>query len=506
MKKNLLLAILCIIVFTATAQVEFDALKITPQFPKAGQTVSFKFNAALSPFIDDKKVEVVIYLFAKDQYKVLEPAVLQRGKNYSGSFKTEDSTACIAFSFESDKQKDNNAGKGFIVPVYNTDNTPVKEFYKSANELSSFYLEELLGIPRDVDKGLGYLEEGITRFPELKTDGNYFNYYANAIKYSKREDASTFLLKEIQQFELKANLTETDYQTIIGCYNLIKAKDKSDSITMVMKNNFPDGYWKRQILMDSITRGNGNATTKQTLYENYIKTYPPKKEDESLINYFKNIIALAYHKENNDAQFEYWASLLPKETKVNMYNNFAWDLALAKKDLDKAKNWGKAATEWAKKEMTEPSEKKSETLTKKQWFEQRKGNYVQFADTYAFVLYQTGDYKEGLPYAKDAASLFEKHNADYNERYIQLLEKTAQAETVKKEIEQMVKDGAASIATKAILKTIFLKEKKTEAGYDAYLNQLELAAKIKHKEEVAKSMITEAAPKFALAGCRRKHR
>jgi len=104
--------------------------------------------------------------------------------------------------------------------------------------------------------------------------------------------------------------------------------------------------------------------------------------------------------------------------------------------------------------------KKPDYFTTKQWTGSRKSQYGMYADTYAFIMYQTGDFKTGLPYAKDAAAAGDYKNADYNERYSQLMEKVLPPATVKKEIEQFVKDGAASSKTKAILKTLYIAEKK----------------------------------------------
>jgi thiol-disulfide isomerase/thioredoxin len=68
----------------------------------------------------------------------------------------------------------------------------------------------------------------------------------------------------------------------------------------------------------------------------------------------------------------------------------------------------------------------------------------------------------------------------------------------KKEIEQFVRDGAASSKTKELLKELYIAEKKSDAGYAEYLAKLEMAAKEKKREELAKTMINEAAPKFNL--------
>ncbi|MBK8494196.1 MAG: hypothetical protein IPL50_03620 [Chitinophagaceae bacterium] len=131
MKKMIIIAILLFSIISANAQVKFDALQVTPQMPKAGQTVSFKFNSKLSSLIDEKKVDILVYLFSKNGYKIEEPKIVQSGSIYSGSVKLDTATSCIAFGFSTNdaKAKDNNAGDGYIVPVYGKNNQPVIEYY-----------------------------------------------------------------------------------------------------------------------------------------------------------------------------------------------------------------------------------------------------------------------------------------------------------------------------------------------------------------------------------------
>ena len=99
MKKILLAVFLLVSISAAKAQVKFDALQVNPQLPKAGQRVNFKFNTRLSSLIDEKKVDVLIYLFGKKGAKVLEPKILQTGTVYSGNFILDSNTVCIAFWF-----------------------------------------------------------------------------------------------------------------------------------------------------------------------------------------------------------------------------------------------------------------------------------------------------------------------------------------------------------------------------------------------------------------------
>ena len=164
MKKLLVALCLIISINTIFAQVKFDALTLTPQMPKAGQMVSFKFDSKLSPLITEKKVDILVYLFNnKIGSKILEPKILKSGTVYSGSFKLDSNTTCIAFGFSAKdgKEKDNNAGDGYIVPVYGKNNQPVIEYYKWAGNMYSGYGERLFGMKTITDKNLAILEEGL---------------------------------------------------------------------------------------------------------------------------------------------------------------------------------------------------------------------------------------------------------------------------------------------------------------------------------------------------------
>ncbi|MBK8494198.1 MAG: TlpA family protein disulfide reductase [Chitinophagaceae bacterium] len=127
-----------------------------------------------------------------------------------------------------------------------------------------------------------------------------------------------------------------------------------------------------------------------------------------------------------------------------------------------------------------------------------KHGYGMYADTYAYILYNMDDYKNGYQYAKESAIINEFKNAEYNERYAQLLVKVMSAPVAKKEIEQFVKAGTATSKTKGLLKEIYVNEKKSDAGYTEYLAKLEMAATEKKREELFKTMINEESPKFSL--------
>ena len=480
------------------AQVRFDALKITPQFPKAGQTVHFQFNAQLSPLIDAKQIDVAVYLFHRKDYKVDEPTITRRGKIYSGSFKTDTATSCIAFSFSSGKEKDPNNGNGYFVPVYNAQNIPVKNYYTSAALIQWRYGEDLFDIKTDPVKSVSYFEEGLKQYPELKNNNAYIINFVLAVTSANKEGAHELALKVLQQFEAKGNLTEADYGALIRCYKMIKKIDRADSLTALLKTAFPDGNWKKEDMINAIERDSNNADAKKAVYEKLITTYPKTKEDQNLIANVKLAIALAYQKEKNYDAFNTWAKDIPIADKADWYNYLSAQMAATNENVAVAKAMSNEVLTWAKNEMVLPAAKKPESLTAKQWVEERSRTYAYYADTYAFILYQLGDYKAGFPYAKEAVTILKNRDMDCNEHYCQLLEKTAPPAQTRKEIEEFIMNSTATSKTKSILKDLYIKEKKSDTGYTAYLINLEMVGKIKKKGELAKVMQYEAAPKFTL--------
>lgn len=499
MKKTFLAVCLLVSINTAKAQIKFDALQVTPQQPKAGQMVSFKFNTKLSPLIDEKKVDIIVYLFSKKGPKVLEPKTLQAGTIYSGSFKLDSNTACIAFAFSANenKVKDNNAGDGYIVPVYANNNQPVLDYYSSAGTLYSGYGEYLFGMKTVADKNLALLEEGLKLYPDARYDVGYFSSYLFALNSVKKKDAEPVIIAHLKSIASDPDIKESDYGILTQWYTRLKMKPTADSFTAIMKEKYPDGNWKKTELLNAVYKAK-DGDSKKAAFEEYVNAYPPKTDDKQTINYLKSNIAAAYQKDKKYSDLKGIANQLPMAEKASLYNNSAWYMALANEGLPEARQMSYEATSWAKKEINAPTEKKPESITKKQWDKQRKSQYAMYGDTYAFILYNLKDYKNGYQYAKEAAAINEFKNAEYNERYSQLMVKVTPAAMAKKEIEKFVREGAASSKTKELLKDLYVKEKKSEDGYEAYLAKLEMAAKEKKRLEIAKTMINEAAPKFNL--------
>jgi len=497
MKKIILLLVSFTGILQLSAQTTITALTLTPEFPKQNGKLSFTYNQNYASLIKKPGVDIVVYQFTSKGLKASEPVIVKKGTIYSGSIMLDSSASCIAFGFSSGEEKDNNGGKGYIVPVYNKQNKPVQGYYAAVNNLHSGYGEYLFGLPVDAAKGLGYLEEGIQQYPALKSDPMFFGTYLSTINRVKKKEAPVLVLKELQDFENKGNLTEAGYSTLVQWYTRDKRKEKADSLTAAMKTAFPDGDWKKYEAATNFNKEK-DLVKKRALYQEFAAKYGSIATSKALIDNMKSQMATAYANAKDYKSYNEFSKELSKSAVASTNNNIAWKMAEADENLEEAKKMAFVATTYAKNELDKPSEKIPDGITKKQWEEQRRGSYAMFGDTYAFILYKLGDYKTAYPIAKDAAGINKFKDPEYNERYALLAEKALPAKESKPLIEQLVKDGVASGKTKEALKNLYMLEKKSEQGYEDYLANLEATAKNKKREEIAKTIINEPSPKFNL--------
>ncbi|MEO6405580.1 MAG: TlpA disulfide reductase family protein [Ferruginibacter sp.] len=496
MKKYFLLPLLVLSMMATQAQVSFDALKLSTPYPKALQNLNFSFNPKSSPLKAEKNIEIVVYEFTSKGLVVKEPILKNIGGIYNGTVLLDSNANVIAFGISSGETKDNNSGKGFIVPVYNKNNEPVKGYYVNAGQLYAGYGEYLFGMASEPQKNMDLLETGLSKYPELEGEADFYTFYLNAINIAKKTEAKAIILEKLKQVESKPVLSESNYTTLANWYTRLKIKEKADSLKLVRNQKFPAGAWVRAELMDNFYKEK-SAEKKAAIYEKYIAS-AKEKMDENMVNNMKSQVADAYNNEKNTAMFTKWSADLPMGIRAASYNNVSWYMAEKDEDLPGAKKMSEAAVVWAKQQVNHPTEKKPLSMTTKQWNKEREGTYSMYGDTYAYILYKTGDYKTGLTYAKDAATIRELKAPEYNERYAMLLEKAAPAAEAKTIIEGMVKAGKASPKTKEVLKALYAKEHKSEGGFDSYLATLEADAKIKRMAEIRKSMQNNVSPKFVL--------
>ncbi|MEO6669061.1 MAG: TlpA disulfide reductase family protein [Ferruginibacter sp.] len=496
--KKFIFVLLCITgILQLNAQLVFKSLKLTPANPKQSSQLSFEYDKTNSPLSGQANIDIAVYQFNNEGFKVTEPSLNQKANLYSGSVQIDASTNFIVFDFSGGTEKDQNKTKGYLIPVYNDKNIPVQGYYAAAANFQNIYGPSLFGRPSNPAEAFQIMKDGIGQYPNIKSDPVFMSTYITTLSKAKGKEALPMIDAELTAYAASSSLTEQGYKMLIQNSSKNKRTEQADSLTTAMKTAFPNGEWKKADRMQDF-RKETTAAKKVLIYNDFVKTFQLTEKDKQMDDFMKSAIATSYAKEKNFASFKEWNSKLDKPAMASNNNNIAWEMAEADENMQEAKRMAFDATTYAKTEMQAPTEKKPETMTAKQWEEQRKSFYAMYGDTYAYVLYKLGDYATAFPVAKDAATINKLKDADLNERYALLAEKVLPAADAKKLIEGFVQNGAASVKSKEALKNLYVKENNGEKGYDEYMVKLQEVAKANKRAEIAKSIMDEASPKFNL--------
>jgi thiol-disulfide isomerase/thioredoxin len=465
-------------------------LSIEPKFPQQGSTINFSFDAAGSAVDGAGDVSAIVFVYDKKGMYAEEKTLTRSGDKYSGSVNLPADATAVAFNFVSGDKKDNNNRKGYITQVYDNKQQPVMGSNKTMYRLIGSFGGYEVGIDRNVDAGFPYIEKEYKAYPQNIKE-NFQDYYGSMLD-SKQPNANEVLLAELDKIAVLGDLSENDYSMLSRYYARLKQPQKSEALAAKKKEKFPEGDWKKNEVWQAVMAEKDGAK-RESMARDYINKYKPENAW-----YLKWQLAESFAKEKNWDKFNALVKDIDIKNLASQYNNTAWRWAGKDENLDMAKQISKQATEYAKKQIGNPTGEKPRNRTEKQWKADREGTYAMYADTYAFILYKLKDYKTGLEYARDAVNIGKRKDAENNDRYALLLEQVAKPAQVKTEIEAMVKEGNAGKDAREVLQRNYVKINKSDKGYDAYIDALDAVNLAKLKEELKKKMMAKNAPDFRL--------
>ena len=496
---------LLILLLLAGSAIAQDNFSYTPQNPKPGDVITITYEPSGMLLGTIKPIDAVYYMsgYAPGGYKNLaadELTLTKQGKKYVGTIKSDTAASLITLGFAADKNYDNNYNNGYYI-ILNDGEKPRKGAYSS---LSFFYQYDgqRVGLESNPGKALEAVQKEIELNPDASKE--LLPMYVRLLNTTKKEEGPALVQKEIEKF-LKGGLkTEDDYITLQSLYAVTRQPEQSKLIGELIKQKFPQGKWQINETMQKF------YTEKDPVKkEAMLKDIAAKVETEEIWKPLKS--NLDYFKQQYLSTFvakKDWAGLRQAMKEIqfdnidqlaSFYNSTAWNMQKDSTELALAEEMSRFATTYTKGEMLKPTGKKPTYLTTKQWDANRKNMYGMFADTYAMIMYRMGQYKKGLPYAKEAAmDILKGADAEQNNTYALLAEKVLPAKQYKKELEAFVKDGKATADMKDILKRAYVKEKGSEAGFDDYVAGLQKESYMKMMAELRKSMLNETAPSFAL--------
>lgn len=495
MKRIFIVAVM--LLFSASPLLAQNQVTFSPEKPQAGESVTVTFIPAKD--LSKSKVEVVTYVMGPGNQDLNSLTLIKKGTNYEGTFNTGKEDNFVAVGIKIDGLFDANEGNGYITELYNGEDV------KPGFDLSAakFYSgsSRYVGIDAsNPEKAIGYYE---TAFEDNKEEKAKNIISFTQVQVQKDKAQADKIYQSSIEWILKNGLEkESDYSNLETLYRLAKLPAQMNFITKIKKEKFPDGDWA---LIDMVNKflAEKDLSKKEQLLQEFSAKLERAGNPENLDgakNYMINNLLGEYGKNKDYAKLEegFTKNNITGQLKAQTLNSLAWSMQEKDEDLNQALKFAREATQIAKAEIANPSDKKPYYITNEDWLKSRKRTYASFADTYGMVQYKLGNYKAGFPFAKEAAiDITGGKDAGLNKTYVLLAEKVLSPKKLQPQIAGFIADGVADADMVAVMQRLY-ENSKPKKSWDVYYKELQAKANEKAMEELVKTMISNASPKFAL--------
>jgi thiol-disulfide isomerase/thioredoxin len=492
-----LLIVACLFTNNLSAQ---SPVTFTPEKPKPGSTISFTYDPATTALAGKEGIKAFAYLLQGPIPVVQEIKLTKTGSSYKGEISTTDTTVAFFLSFDKDGTKDNTKELGYYSYLYTADGKPVPGARKAIGQIGLSY-GGLWGLNVDIPTLTKLTREDYTLHPALiekdKLD------YLSTLARSKDEADKALLLETLDKILAQADAKESDLQAAKSLYTRLKDNAKVGRADSLIKARYPQGAWvKNEKIMAFYPISQG--AQKEEMFNKLKADYPPvtKEDSAAFSNYAAGVASVYLREENYDKVKQFAAMIGIKSMRANIYNSVAWKLSgesVYAKPLDAktGKEFSAMSLQLMQEEMKNPGNKPV-YYTNSQFKEQLQRTHDMFADTYALLLYHLGDYKNAYAYQEKAVAGNKRNDVSMNEAFALYTEKVKGPAAAQKELESFVKAGKATPKMKEQFKRLYLAGSNTENQWMAYVEGLEKEFKAKDRAKLAKEMLNDPAPAFAL--------
>lgn len=497
MKKSLI--VLAILFSTVIINAQQKNFEIKPEKPVAGSVVKFELLTRNTALQGKQDIEGTAYLIEGKLPLAIPITLKKEGGILSGSVKTNDTTKAVFFSFAKDDVVENNNDEGFYTILYDKNGKEVLGSYLAVATAFNNY-GGIWRLKRNPDVATEFYKK---EFQNAASKDKYVTDYLSYLSQSKNEADKDALKQELSKLADKKDITEANLMLVKNYYErTLKDKERAGQIFTLIKERFPNGTWKRTEATMAVNQER-DAMKRAKLFDDLVKNFSFTKDENALLDNLAYQVAMRFADTADFGNVKKYAGMIKSNsTKASIFNSIAWKQAgegVNNKPLnvELGKELSSQSLDLVKKEMKEKTNKPV-YYTDQQYVKNLENTYHMYADTYATLLYHSGDYDKAYEIEKQAVEHFKRKDVSMNEAFALLVEKTKGKEAAREELEKFFEDGKYTAAMKDQLKAIYMAGNKTEEDWLKYAGNLEEMAFNKLKAELAKQMINMPAPQFAL--------
>ena len=491
--QSLMLALLGTMALQTAVGQTGTHLVLSDPNPKPNEKITLTYNPAGTPVDGKTDLTAMVYFLDNKDFPASDVELKPSGKLLKGEFTVPATAKAFFIKIAKDNVIDDNNEQGYISMVYKGDK-PVEGAYASkAYVLFSGMGAALAKIKTDQIEAYSLYKKEFAAYPQSEKE--YQSMYYSMLAGGKSPEFEPVLNQKLAVLAKSGD--EKDLLLASNLYRRIKKTAQADSLTTVIKAKFPDGQLAKNEMGMAFNKEK-DLVKKEALYNEYIKKYPEDAtEKRSIQDNFRMQLASAYLQAGKiDDYRRIEGTIKDKSSLAGALNNVAYNWAKAGEHLDDAAALSKQSLDIMTAKIANPGTQaySSPAAAKKN----AQAGYDMYADTYAFILYKQNKFKEALAYQQPVYERSKGRDAEVSEHYAMMLKANGDAKTAQTVIEAAVKEGKSSEAMHTALKEMYVKNKGSETGYDTYLANLKNASEVATRAKLAKEMINQAAPAFAL--------
>jgi thiol-disulfide isomerase/thioredoxin len=463
-----------------------DSLWITPTNPQPGAQVTVHV-------VTDKKgpLEGGFYSIAPKSNIQAHELVLQKdGKAWAATVSIPDTATSIVASV---RDASGQALAATAVGLYGTDGQPLPDGYNGLALAYTSTGEYLFGMKSDDDKAKTYRDlHWAAMTGHLRTFSEKIAY---ALDY-KKDTAKAF--KEMAALPLDSNATEQDYAQASSLASRMKNKPLGELLTNLRNQKYPHGAWRKSAYYAKM-----NAASDGPAKEKVLKDFETEFPDDagsmsagpmSWTSALQQQLAEYYAQQGDLAKaMAFIPAGADGSTKATLYNDIAWYSALADKSIPEATTLSKASLDTLTA-LQAGGQGKPGYLTRAQYIRNLQSSYGMFADTYGFLLYKNGDYKNAYKYETIAFKSSPNPQKDIVERYFMTMEKNEKPSKVVASLSTYIQQGKSDSVMDAQFKRLY----RGKGSADDALAALSAKADADKKAEMIKTILNDTASNFVL--------
>lgn len=481
MNRALIVALLLVFSLGAAAQFSNKQPVAAVKMP-AGTLVRYTYDPQHTRLRDADSVEVALIISFPTGFSSSDLKAVKKGKLWETEFVLPDTACALALRFRSDDITDDNAGNGYLYPVYKN-GMPVRGAGASMAAI-------MLRCRRILSLGSSYAANALALYEkDLKQDpslmeGRELDYYS-AMVYTRKKEVFPVLEKRTDSL-LRAGFSEKNWTLAAGLMQLTGKRAEADSLKDLIaertkgKNRTGAGFWQKFLALE--------ADSMLAVMQQQMSIQPPVEERE--LAYIAGFTLSELAKQGKaDKAWEYIHLLKNNDLKAGVFHQIAKAFIDQERRLSDADSLLKMAV---KKPAFVPE--KGSFLPPSDLENMYIQNQAEYFSTYASLKMLQGDTEAAITFQRSAVLAAGRRNSGFNEKLISYLRQAGQNKELVQEAAAFIAAGAGSPAMIGQLKEVYA----GRGSFPAFLDSLETVANKKMQRQLEFDMIKRKLPAFEL--------